>query len=1540
MVQIFINSTNNDCQSILDNITMNLIGNKAKCSWIMNTINHITLIIDLSSISTINVNDSIIIKPKTIHFICLSSSNEVLEEYGNIITVDSISIPSSINIPNIIISSLSSVIGVCDDLLLDARSTTNLGGRDNAIFKWKISIQGNGGDINEYIGDYIVIQNDLLQKEVSYDIELMVTSWYKSSSSTVYSVYVSNLAAPIVSLHGISEYSSTNLNLVGLLTVSAAIRFDDGCLNEEHNNLQYDITWNVEQSKINQNDLTEIDTDLFSKLTDFLQTQNNEQISIDIQLLLQSGTMYEFIMNMKCKEKYECNIDTVHQLKFVYGDIQCKINGNDILLDNMDPNDSDFKVKLDGMTFTYDPDNVSSNNHLSWNWDCYDIEGVSCKYLLDSMDSMDSMNSGINNIDLSAMIFEYDSYYSFIIKMNVSDNNNNLYRDICGDSFVLNINTKTKNESDKLNQNKLFILTVSSIENEINIHDRLRLFGHIINYKQIDLIQEGMMKYEWTEINGLLSNADIINYKQSSNNSINLILKKGVLESGKIYEFQLIVKQYMNSTDNMIGYGISTPFTVNILPEPVILSGSFIIEPECNYQYSSITELLSKSYTLSLSGDGDYGPLIYQFGYKYTDDIINYYFDSFVLYESTVSNIYLPIGDFLIFANVIDSRSSKISDTISCSITLETYSICLDFEGDIIEPFLLNSPLIGLSEKYLYIFQQSANYLQYLYEYKGINDNDECIENSLRSILQILDEYILSNELCYSLHPILLSQTIILWMDLVQTQQDLIELFYVDNNEIFNMLQSILMEILDPCSYIINIISSVEDLSVSQDSIISKIPKIYFEEQDITNYLSPIIRNTDYHQILYSITSSIIDLFKYIPTKQSLDLYNLLSSSLYISELIRISLSIPGESAFTIFDEFSIYSLRTKGENVNVSITNISVFIPADITLVAMTDDDDINLLNAIDILMVGMNISSSNNVSTKIIESNTNNDDTDCDNLEGELSENAISISLLGNNTNRHHLPSNINFTFLCDLNNINKECDESVECVWYNETNDIWQNDGCDTIINTDDKSVECSCCHLTTFATIHNIHSSQECDNNNNFVTEWLESDEWDYINISVGIIFLFIFLYSIKEIYPFCKMQTKLKWKKHRSLIAVILIGITAFLYILVCIQSYFTKLALNDGINQQLTIKIYALLLLLPQITLFMLFTLIFYTWFVLAHSFVNNLKEIKKRLRKILAFINVFIWCFFIIYYILIVLKQNDIIFMIAAYIWSAIISISVIFITIYSVFVGNVLYSAAKMSQTQSFADNDWKVVRRLLIINTFITIYFIFQSFTTIYFAIHPQNESIIYSISYIFIDAICLLFIFWMYRGAIIHLIKQEKLEQESKLNGQNGGGFTFKRFKSNTATVGTNFNRSQKTVSQLDVSKEFMRTSSYYTKPVCFTDGGNTLNENNIRIVYDDKVSVTDMETNIHSVTSKRRDGIIHGLEGIEMSKVNRLKFQNVASITECDQKEEEDDDYLVESDDNNNNNIQHQQNDSLINNDFISNKTVLETISLSKINDTV
>ncbi len=123
------------------------------------------------------------------------------------------------------------------------------------------------------------------------------------------------------------------------------------------------------------------------------------------------------------------------------------------------------------------------------------------------------------------------------------------------------------------------------------------------------------------------------------------------------------------------------------------------------------------------------------------------------------------------------------------------------------------------------------------------------------------------------------------------------------------------------------------------------------------------------------------------------------------------------------------------------------------------------------------------------IVKNNSKDDvvsviENNCNNFEFEtnatLSNSSISIIINGNEFNHSSLTSNISIQFHIGI----YSNDNDIQCVWLDETTNIWRSDGCETIINeNNNKDVECLCDHLTTFATVHNINFNDECNDNLN-------------------------------------------------------------------------------------------------------------------------------------------------------------------------------------------------------------------------------------------------------------------------------------------------------------------------------------------------------------------------------------------------------------------------------------------------------------------------
>eukprot|EP01084_Bolivina_argentea_P094333 169582_1 len=267
------------CQSIFDVTTINLIGNDAYCKWKkdIENIHRIMLVVILSPLSIIQTTNKLIMKKSVIMHFC-KENNELytLKTDENI----AIASPYFSNPPNIIMSSLSTQIGPCDDLILDAISTTSLGGRDNGVFEWKINEMYTNTEIYTNYGKYIVVENSILNKGKMYEISLKVTNWYNAMATEMYSVYVADMPVPMVSLHGISDILS---NKNGFIDIYSIIKFEDTCNTNIESELMYEITWTV-SVKHNHVDIDDVK---LRALELFLSNLDMDMLSIDTDKYLQ-----------------------------------------------------------------------------------------------------------------------------------------------------------------------------------------------------------------------------------------------------------------------------------------------------------------------------------------------------------------------------------------------------------------------------------------------------------------------------------------------------------------------------------------------------------------------------------------------------------------------------------------------------------------------------------------------------------------------------------------------------------------------------------------------------------------------------------------------------------------------------------------------------------------------------------------------------------------------------------------------------------------------------------------------------------------------------------------------------------------------------------------------------------------------------------------------------------------------------------------------------------------------------------------------------
>ena len=206
---------------------------------------------------------------------------------------------------------------------------------------------------------------------------------------------------------------------------------------------------------------------------------------------------------------------------------------------------------------------------------------------------------------------------SYTFEMEVVDTLNPA-RDPCIDSITFNVDNII---IDEINIPDLLIISLITVHPKIKVDDRVRILAEITNMDKDDY-RDLDVWFQWTEINGYLSNDDIIEYQRRNPcvcpNNFNLILKPDVLTRGMTYSFQLEIIIRDPDDGSILASGNSSIAEVYVQNPPTVIKGSLTMEPECTdgeIMFDSMQEYLRNKFSLSVSADTgeDLLPLMYRF---------------------------------------------------------------------------------------------------------------------------------------------------------------------------------------------------------------------------------------------------------------------------------------------------------------------------------------------------------------------------------------------------------------------------------------------------------------------------------------------------------------------------------------------------------------------------------------------------------------------------------------------------------------------------------------------------------------------------------------------------------------------------------------------------------------------------------------------------------------------------------------------------------------------------------------------------------------
>eukprot|EP01083_Nonionella_stella_P007216 20844_1 len=898
--------------------------------------------------------------------------------------------------------------------------------------------------------------------------------------------------------------------------------------------------------------------------------------------------------------------------------------GDDIVLNDVSwPALTAFPLQFNGALFTYSPDDVSIND-FDFEWECVDDMGNPCAYLLDDTDS------GIVDIHLSAL--SRQNAFGFTLFMNIY---NTKHEQVCSDSIGFHATILSDNDV----QNAL-IVSATPIANRINADDKLRIIADIINKDRFD----DRYEHRWFEVDGLLTDADVLLHSQTNHNSLNLVLKSNTLKAGHVYHFRLEVLRY-NQANVLTQHGISSIIEIYINAAVSIMDHSLLLSPECpngEITYDSINDYIDRmnQYRVSVVVDSSATnvPLLYEFSHIQANMLSTPFEDHVQLY----------IGNNTLRAHVYDDALSVVTTaSVQCRVMVTDDTQCIDGLFDDLDLFLTDYDI------YLYILQQSHLYLQYLFDYKP--SDTQCIQEALSVIATTLDQYSTLDALCQSKLVILLSSVLRLWIDVALS----VEWFaYAD------AVHHLVFAVLDPCLMI-------------------SFKNIYQMTGSHQSHLSILQVNHRYHLLLYSFTDSLLEWATLTHDKQ---IYRLLSSSLYIASLSTISNSIPGEQTVIERDSFALFSSTISPymyrDTRAVSIRNVTVHIPA-------LTDPVYMILSAISI------------------------------NESPECSEQAISIAIIDkNHKNVSHIFSSnrIKLEFKCD-----PVCDDNQRCISYDPLSGLYHD--CDTSINPSTNTIICACTPLR-MTTVHLVSNQCAMDDTNTFILSHTEdvfsSKDSDVFNLTFGFVWVIIVIHILFQIYPFF-VSKYLTWKSTVVQIMLLLLVVSLF-NLITCVTSHLLKVYDTQAAD------ILTALLIMSYNLYFVLYAYIFYAWFCVSHAMSPNIFEWKPIVRIVLAITTIIVTLLSWILYVLTMTNDHSSRFIIAV-IWTIIICIiSVIFIY-YAFSVSYMLFKTfAKNAASQEHAEQYQATARRVSVINTFVTLFFVSQSALSIVYTLHHHRFTVI--------------------------------------------------------------------------------------------------------------------------------------------------------------------------------------------------------------------
>ena len=418
---VLITPLGEDCNDIFSDETNELLSTNARCNW-MN--DGFTILIELSGYSNISINSSLMLDIDAFTVVI----DDEDEKYNLNINekdmfINKIIAPDDPIEPELVISGgiIGNKIGICDDLILDARDSTNLGNRA-ASFIWIINNQ------EKYEGKYVNIPNTQWRNLITTQtttttttttpttittdvltITVKLSTWYNSEDIVSYNITIYDSIVPQVYISGPTVFKTDDVSgnyQNGIATFYGQVSFSSNfsCLtNITNDDSDDDSQIDIESSSDDDNDNDDSDEELsLTSLTSYnikwslVETsgdgvidnqsvndyfssldETTDSISISMTNWLTVGYSYEISLLFECNiSGFSCeSVMTTHIIYYDFSSIVCQISGgSNKLIQNVDQSTLEaYIMSLDGYTWTYDPDSINQFNksHLAFEWSCW-----------------------------------------------------------------------------------------------------------------------------------------------------------------------------------------------------------------------------------------------------------------------------------------------------------------------------------------------------------------------------------------------------------------------------------------------------------------------------------------------------------------------------------------------------------------------------------------------------------------------------------------------------------------------------------------------------------------------------------------------------------------------------------------------------------------------------------------------------------------------------------------------------------------------------------------------------------------------------------------------------------------------------------------------------------------------------------------------------------------------------------------------------------------------------------------------------------------